>query len=267
MRAVTYFTTSANGGNEQYNRGNFEIQKIIFRHKVTIFTLQGILKYKMKQLLSQLRAIGTSTIYRKGASLFFQGEVPRYAVVILDGVVKAYTISREGEETIVHLYGKGSILPVAWLHDEAPTALFNYEAANDVRAIRVKKEDLIQIISNDPVCMKEYLESSIHSQSSMLLRITGLAQSRATEKICYTLYYLVFRYGIDRGSGTYVIDLKITQSMLAGLIGQTRESTAKNLKLLKDAGVVDYTSSTYTVNKPRLEAYLGEDAFRNLSLS
>ena len=55
--------------------------------------------------------------------------------------------------------------------------------------------------------------------------------------------------------------------MLAGLIGQTRESTAKNLKLLKDAGVVDYTSSTYTVNKARLEAYLGEDAFRNLSLT
>ena len=221
----------------------------------------------MKQLLSQLRAIGTSTIYRKGGSLFFQGEVPRYAVVVLDGVVKAYTISREGEETIVHLFGKGSILPTAWLHEEAPTALFNYEAVNDVRALRVKKEDIHQIINNDPAVMKEYLAASIHNQSSMLLRITGLAQSRATEKICYTLYYLVFRYGIDRGNGSYVIDLKITQSMLAGLIGQTRESTAKNLKLLKDAGVVDYTSSTYTVNKARLEAYLGEDAFRNLSLT
>lgn len=234
---------------------------------MTIFTLQGILNRKMKQLLSQLRAVGTSTIYRKGSSLFFQGEIPRYAVVILDGVVKAYTISREGEETIVHLFGKGFILPNAWLHGEAPNALFNYEAVNDVRALRIKREDLDQIISSDPASLKEYLDITIHNQSSMLLRITGLAQSRATEKICYTLYYLSFRYGIDRGNGNFVIDLKITQSMLAGLIGQTRESTAKNLKLLKDAGVVDYTSSTYTVNKPRLEAYLGEDAFRNMSIS
>ena len=220
----------------------------------------------MKQLLSQLRTIGTSTIYRKGASLFFQGEIPRYAVVVLDGVVKAYTISREGDETIVHLFGKGAILPNAWLHEQVSTALFNYEAVNDVRAVRVKREDLHQVISSDPAYMKEYLDSAIDNQSSMLLRITGLAQSRATEKICYTLYFLLFRYGISRGNNTYVIDLKITQSMLAGLIGQTRESTAKNLKILKDAGVVDYTSSTYVVNKARLEAYLGEDAFRNLTL-
>ena len=104
------------------------------------------------------------------------------------------------------------------------------------------------------------------NQASLTLRVTGLCQSRATEKICYTLYFLMFRYGIDRQNGLYEIDLKLTQGMLAGLIGQTRESTAKNLKVLKDAGVVDYVSSTYTVNKQKLENYLGEDAFRNLEL-
>jgi CRP/FNR family transcriptional regulator len=221
----------------------------------------------MKHLLSLIRTVGTPTLHRKGASLFFQGEVPRYALVILDGVAKAYTISREGDETIVHLYGKGSILPTAWIYDQAPTALFNYEAVNDVRAIKIKREDFRNILESDPEAMREYLEYLGQNQATMLLRITGLAQSRATEKICYTLYFLLFRYGIDRGNNQYVIDLKITQSMLAGLIGQTRESTAKNLKLLKKAGVVDYTSSTYTVNKSRLEAYLGEDAFRDLALN
>lgn len=219
----------------------------------------------MKQLLSRLRDVGTAALYRKGSSLFFQGEVPRYATLILDGVVKAYTISKEGDETIVHLYGKGAIIPVAWVNHQAPSALFNYEAINDVRCIKVKREELDQIINDDPLCMREYLEHVTHSQASMLLRITGLAQSRAAEKICYTLYFLMFRYGIERGNGNYVIDLKLTQSMLAELIGQTRESTAKNLKGLKDAGVVDYTSSTYTVNKHRLEAYLGEDSFRDLA--
>ncbi|MBC7764587.1 Crp/Fnr family transcriptional regulator [Microbacteriaceae bacterium] len=221
----------------------------------------------MKHLLSQIRAVGTPTLYRKGASLFFQGEVPRYALIILDGVAKAYTISREGDETIVHLYGKGSILPMAWISDQAPTALFNYEAVNDIRAIKIKRDDFKEIINSDSKAMADYLEYLGHNQASMLLRITGLAQSRATEKICYTLYFLLFRYGIERDPGKYVIDLKITQSMLAALIGQTRESTAKNLKLLKKAGVVDYTSSTYLVDKSRLESYLGEDAFRDMMLN
>lgn len=43
----------------------------------------------------------------------------------------------------------------------------------------------------------------------------------------------MFRYGIERQAGTFEIDLKLTQSMLANLRGQTRESTAKNLKFLK----------------------------------
>lgn len=221
----------------------------------------------MKQLLSQLREVGTPTLYRKGSSLYFQGEVPRYAVIILDGVVKAYTISREGNETIVHLYGKGSILPLAWVNSQSPTALFNYESVNDVRCLKLKRDDFLHTMSDKPEYLREYLDYMVHNQASMLLRITGLAQSRAIEKICYTLYFLMFRYGIERGGGAYVIDLKLTQSLLAELIGQTRESTAKNLKILKEAGVVDYTSSTYTVNKARLEAYLGEDSFRNLDIS
>lgn len=218
----------------------------------------------MKQLLSALKHSGTMSVYRKNSSLFFQGEVPRHLTFVLDGVVKAYAISPEGDETIVNLYSKGSIVPIAWANNQSPTALFNYEAVNDVRVLKVRKPDFLAALEH-PELQREYLEYLMQNQASLMLRITGLCQSRATEKICYTLYFLMFRYGIDRGNDTYDIDLKLTQGMLASLIGQTRESTAKNLKTLKEAGVIDYTSSIYTVNKTKLERYLGEDAFRNLN--
>ena len=220
----------------------------------------------MKQLLSHLRAVGTPSIYRKNASIFFQGEIPRFVTVILDGVVKAYTINPEGEEIIVNLYGRGAILPTAWVNNESTTALFNYDAVNDVRVLKIKKSDFYDAIDSDAALQREYMEYLMKSQAELLLRVTGLSQSRAAEKICYTLYFLLFRYGLERGNDTYEIDLKLTQSMRASLIGQTRESTAKNLKVLKEAGVVDYTSSTYVVNKRKLESYVGEDAFRNMSL-
>ncbi len=221
----------------------------------------------MKQLLTYLRTVGTPTVYRRDSSLYFQGEVPRYVIFILDGVVKGYTISPEGTETIVNLFGKGAVLPPAWANNQSPTSLFNYQAVNDVRVLRVKKEDLWEAIRSNPTYMEEYVGYLSQSQAGLLLRITGLCQSRATEKICYTLYYLAFRYGLERPGGNYEIDLKITQGMLANLIGQTRESTAKNLRVLKDKGVVDYTSSTYIVNMRQLEAYLGEDSFRDLRLN
>jgi len=218
----------------------------------------------MKQLLAHLKSIGTPSIYRKGASIYFQGEVPRHAVVMLDGVVKSYTISPEGDETIITLYGRGSILPIAWVNSQSSTALFNYDAVNDVRVVKLEKNRLREAIDTSPVYLREYLEYMSSSQAALMLRITGLAQSRAIEKICYTLYFLLFHHSIERNDGCYEIDLRLTQGMLASLIGQTRESTAKNLKILKDAGIVDYSSSTYIVNKAKLEAYLGEDSFRNL---
>lgn len=220
----------------------------------------------MKQLLSHLKPLGTPGIFRKGSSLYFQGEVPRFAVIILDGAVKAYTISPEGDDTIINLYSRGSVLPTAWLNDQSTTSLFNYEAVNDVRVLKIKKSDLLHAIDTHPELQKEYLAYMSESQAGMMLRITGLVQSRAVEKICYTLYYLVFRHGIEKAEGVFEIDLRLTQGMLASLIGQTRESTAKNLKVLKEAGVVNYDSSTYTVNKPKLEAYVGEDTFRNLTI-
>ena len=143
----------------------------------------------MKQLLSHLRTVGTPSIYRKGSSIFFQGEIPRHAVVILDGVVKAYTISQDGDESIVNLYSKGSIMPMAWASDQSPVALFNYDAVNDVRVLKVNKKDLDEAINNHPQLQKEYLDEILKSKAGLLLRMTGLVQARASSKICYTLYF------------------------------------------------------------------------------
>lgn len=219
----------------------------------------------MNRLLSQLREIGTMTTYRKQERLFSQGEVPSHACFILGGVVRAYTITPEGDEQIVYLYSRGSAIPLAWLTAQAHTALFHYEAVNDVRTLRVSKEHFQQTVYSDLDLMKEFLHLVSQSQASLLLRITGLVQPRAAEKICYTLYLLMFRYGLRQGHDSYKIDLKLTQDMLARLIGQTREGTAKNLKLLEQAGVVTRANSSYIVHKRQLEAFLGEDSFQDLN--
>lgn len=220
----------------------------------------------MRELTEYLRSVGNSKLYRKGSSIFFQGEVPRHSVLILDGTVKAFTLSQDGTESIIHLFGKGSVIPAAWTNDQTPTALFNYAAINDVRALAFRKQDLFDALNKNAVYANEYRENLARAQAALLIRVTGLTQNRAIDKICYALYYLVFRYGIEKQPDMFEIDLKMTQGMIAQLIGQTRESTAKNLKSLKEQGVVDYNSSVYIVNKTKLESYLGEDSFRNLTV-
>lgn len=218
----------------------------------------------MKELLSRLKSVGQPILYRKGSSIFFQGEVPSHALLILDGAVKAYTISDEGTESIAHLFGAESFVPAGWLNNQSPTALFNYDALNDVRAIKFKRIDLFEALESSHQCEKEYRENLARDQAGLLLRIAGLTRSRAADRICHVLYYLMFRYGKEKTDDVFEIDLKISQETLAKLIGQTRESTTKNLITLKKLGIVKYSSSSYTVRKSELEAYLGEDGFRNI---
>ena len=114
--------------------------------------------------------------------------------------------------------------------------------------------------------MNKTLNELAHNYSALLIRITGLEQSRVVEKIGFTLYYLLIKYGVEKKPGIFTLDMKLSQSTLASLVGISRESTTKNLKVLKDKGVITYSSFTYSINKPRLESFLGEDSFRELTL-
>lgn len=215
-------------------------------------------------LLAELRAVGEATTLRKKSHLAFQGEVPRYGFYILDGAVKAYVITSEGSQAVVDIYAKHSILPLAWLNKTASTALFYYEAITDVRAIRFTRAQFEQALSARQEAREDYRMYLAEAHTSLLFRATGLSQSSSTHKICYALYLLLLRYGVEQPDGTTLIPIPLTHEVIASLIGQSRENTAKTIKKLSDEGILSYASKLYTVNQLRLEHYLGEDSFRDV---
>ncbi len=219
----------------------------------------------MENLIQQLRPNSTMRVVKKGANVLFQGEIPRRAMIVRDGFIRAYTITSSGDERVVAIYGKGDILPLSWILGETTNALFYYDAITETRLMTFSKEDFHTALE-DPQSMRAVLHFVGNQYTALLLRITGLEQSRAVEKIGFTLYYLLFRYGVEKSPGIYTIELKLSQLMISNLVGLTRESSTKNLKTLKEKGVISYVSSTYTIDKLKLEQFLGEDSFRDLAI-
>ena len=222
---------------------------------------------KYPELLSALREIGEPATLRKKAHVAFQGEVPRFAYYVLDGAVKAYFISGEGIQTIVDIYSKHTILPIAWLSRMSPTSLFYYEAITDVRAVRFKRSDFEAALESNVAMKTDYVKYLADAQTASLLRSTGLCQPNANYKVCYALYLLVHRYGVQQKEHEYTIPIPLTHEIIANFIGQSRENTAKTIKKLSEDGILDYASKTYTVYTTRLEHYLGEDSFREIVTS
>lgn len=220
----------------------------------------------MQDILSALEPNLTHRAIKSGTTLFYQSEVPRHAVIIQKGYVRAYTITSSGDERIVALYTKGDILPLSWVYGETKTTLFYYEAGSDIEVSLVNKEVLRNTIDASPDFTQHLMRYIVNDHTSQLIRITALEQATVGEKVAFTLYYLLMRHGKERTPGMFTVDLKLTQANIAGFVGITRESTAMTLAKLKSRGVISYRNFIYTIDKKKLEQFIGEDGFTDISL-
>lgn len=221
----------------------------------------------MNELQSLIQKYASTRYVRKGAILLYQSEVPRHAFVIKKGLVRAYAITNTGEERIISLHDAGDMFPLSWIFGKTSNTLFYYDAVVDSEVLTVPKNDFVDAVMKNPAAMSSILAMTMDEFTSLQLRITALEQSSAAEKIALTLYYLIFRHGEEVKPDTYTIHIKMTQSMIASLVGLTRESTAVNLKNLKKKGIVSYSNFTYTINKANLERFVGEDSFKDALFS
>lgn len=221
----------------------------------------------MDEVLTTIMPHTTSRMVKKGATILYQSEIPRCAFILQKGVVRAYTITSSGEERIISLHTKNDIFPLSWVYGETPNTLFYYDAVTDCQLLCVPKDTLFNSVMRDPQLTKKMLKVSVNEYTALLMRVTALEQSTAVEKIAMTLYYLLIRHGVEKKPGEFTIDIKMTQSTIASMVGLTRESTAVNLKLLQKKQIITYANFIYVVNKDKLERFVGEDGFKDLNLS
>lgn len=223
-------------------------------------------------MIEQLRELIDGAAKRSfgaGSIIVYQGEVPRTAYVIVSGIVRVFSISSQGEDHIVTLHIKGEFLPSPWIFGKATGSLFFYEALTPTEVALVPKEEFIAYTLSTPERTQALLDYFTVNYTASLVRINALEQSKAREKILHTFYFLCQRYGRKNSTDTNKIDidLLITHQLLANLVGLTRETTAVEVSKLKKQKIISYTNQSYTVYLDRLLTLIGEDSFRDISIS
>lgn len=220
----------------------------------------------MQDHLKLLAKDGLIRTYPSGSTVLYQGEVPRSAYVVVEGIVRVFSISEAGEEQIVTYHVGPDMFPVAWIFGKATSTVFFYEAVTDCRIALVDRTKFREYFMHDTERASCLVDSLSTSYAAFLLRINALEQSKARQKLLYTLYYLCQRYGMPSGS-RIKISLSLTHQHLAGLVGLTRETTATQMNQLKREKLLSYNKQTYTVDSTMLLNMIGEDSFRGLSIN
>jgi CRP/FNR family transcriptional regulator len=215
----------------------------------------GVKSEKLKALFRS----GKQFKYQKNATITRAGETPRGIYLIESGMIKIYSLSKQGDEHIHHFFGPGDFFPIIWSFRDSVRNMF-YETLSPVKVWLIPRETFKDFITSNPDVMYEVLEELIDRYHLYIGRIDNLLYPDARERSAYRLLSLADRFGVKTVEGI-VIDASITHEDLAHSINMTRETFGRAFGRLQQKGVIGYDDKHRLIIKdlPALSQIIGKD--------
>ncbi len=173
---------------------------------------------------------------KKGQALFRKGDEGTSLYIIKQGTIKIVLPSRLGDEVIVTIFSEGDFFGEMALFDGEPRSA-DALALEPSKIYILRRNDFLSFLQSNINAMK-----SILSQLTKRLRSTddfleGACFLSVSARLAKKLVELAESYGKKDGDNVF-IDLNLTQKELGDMIGSSRESINKELKTLRDNGLI-----------------------------
>lgn len=195
--------------------------------------------------------------YSKGETIIDGMNEPDGVYIIKEGFVKAYTLTKDGQENLLLVHDTGEFIPLLWALDGTHTEGLYYVAMSGVVALKTTKEKLRAAMSDNKWLSQEILKQSVQMITTYSQRITALEFRTARERIIAELLNLTEMFGKPSGK-KILIDAPITHQDIANSINMTRETASRALGLLFEEGLLEQDEHLFTIlDVPTLQKELG----------
>jgi CRP/FNR family transcriptional regulator, dissimilatory nitrate respiration regulator len=183
--------------------------------------------------LQDLAMIVIDQIFRRGQTIFLEGEEGTGFYVVISGKVKVYKLSPDGKEQILHIFGPGepfAEVPV-FAGQRFPA---NAEALEESRLFFFPREAFLELIRRHPSLALNMLAV----MSRRLRQLAGLVEDLSLKEVPARLAaYLL--YQSDRREGTVEFELDIPKGQLASLLGTIPETLSRMLAKMVKEGLIE----------------------------
>lgn len=186
--------------------------------------------------------------FSKGETIIDGFDGPQGVYLIKNGFVKAFTVTKAGQENLLLIHDKGEFIPLIWALDGVHTEGLCYQAMSDVTVLRTSKEKLRSAMDEDTLLSQEILKQSVSIITAYGQRIQTLEYRTARERLIAELLNLTEMFGKPHGN-EILIDAPITHQDIADSINMTRETASRALGLLFEEGLVRQVDHLFTVRK------------------
>ncbi|MBC7538508.1 MAG: Crp/Fnr family transcriptional regulator [Bacteriovorax sp.] len=184
--------------------------------------------------LSRHKIINT---FKKGQTIFMQGNHPSGIYCIGNGNIKLTQIGNDGKETILKIAQGGDILGHQNIFTEDSCSA-TATAMKDTEICFIDKKYILKVIENNPNVAMNIIHKLSRDMSSAENKLSSLHQKNVRERLAELILSLKKSHGVMDG-GSWKIDLKLTREEMAKMIGTSHETLIRFMTEFKEAGMLE----------------------------
>lgn len=202
--------------------------------------------------LEDVSAHKVANVYKKGQTLFVQGNHPYGIYCVSSGNIKVSKIGGDGKESIVRIVGAGDILGHRSLFtDQFYSATAT--ALEDTKVCFIDKKYIMKVIQEHPEVSLEVINKLSRDMGAAESRITSMHQKNVRERLAELFLLLKDTHGQKLEDGRWKIELKLTREEMATMIGTANETLIRFISEFKDSGLIAQEGKTlYIMNEEEL---------------
>lgn len=192
-----------------------------------------------------LSSCGTMRYLPKRKHLFLDKEPVETFYIVLSGAVSLYKVNSLGEKKVIFILDKGKFINEEILQG-LPVSI-NCEVFDDAQILCFDKADFVHVMENDFVLTQMVFNSLSLKVRRLYRQLKNTSNSvRGDKRLAAKLWKLSGDYGVLCKDGTK-INLDISITYLADMLGSKRETVSKQLKDLVKQGLIQLHDGQITI--------------------
>ncbi|HEU0266264.1 MAG TPA: Crp/Fnr family transcriptional regulator [Candidatus Saccharimonadaceae bacterium] len=205
----------------------------------------GTLK-QTAELVEVFRTRGKELTYKKGEFIIRPGETPTGVFYIYQGLVKAYDITKYGEENLLIIRKEHELFPLIWaITGQERSVIYESLAAKTI-VWRIDRDEFTSHMQSHPDALAPLLDMTIEMYRLHSERILNLEYRSVRERIISFLLTMNQRFGTRTTYGS-LIAVPLRHQDIASSINSSRETVSRELAALERKGLLSSDQSCITL--------------------
>ncbi len=201
--------------------------------------------------------LGKPVSFAKGEIVAQAGRHPIHCYYVLEGRMMAFEYTTTTGERYYNFNEAGSLVMEANILLERDTPV-SFVAITDVKARAISREELLRALKEDDALALEIMTSLSYKFMAAMDQVREATQCNVAWKVCNLLLTFAERYGVPY-DGKTLIKEKISQQMMANLLGVNRITMVRAIKELREMGLIEQVNGFYCIrDKERMQKFMIE---------